>query len=178
MSKKERKSQSYALLPLTPKLVEKHSQDICKSLDQIPGVDPHSKEQLLLEERADRVFYKKWEHSFILIDGEVFVGIIIGYERESEGNDQYPHNSMYLSDLAVSSEYQRQGIGTFLVGKWLEHNRQVGFLELDDELRFSVQTNKADWNAHVQKLYEGFGFEKVAEKAYGNRVDNVYYLSN
>ena len=166
----------YQVTPLTPSLVRKYTTDICESLDQIPGVDPHTEKQLLQEQSGDRVLYKKWDHSFILLDGEKFVGIIIGYERKAEANDQYPHNSIYLSDLAVSKDYQRRGIGKSLVEVWLNKNKMVGFLELNGQLRFSVQTNLADWNQHVQNLYESFGFEKIAEKAYGNRTDNVYLL--
>jgi ribosomal protein S18 acetylase RimI-like enzyme len=131
---------------------------------------------LLQEKKGERILHKKWEHSFILLDGENFVGIIVGYERDAEGNNQYPYNTIYLNDLAVSAEYQKRGLGKFLVHRWLDENTRIGFLELEGELRFSVQTNSASSNAHVQKLYESFGFKKIAEKVYDNRVDTVYLL--
>jgi ribosomal protein S18 acetylase RimI-like enzyme len=176
MNKKELIGKKYKFISMTPDLAQKYASDICESLDQIPGVDSHTEKQLLQEKSGDRVLHKKWDHSFILLDGENFVGIIMGYEREAEDNDQYPYNSIYISDLAVSKDYQRRGIGKFLVEVWLDKNKSVGFLDLDGKLRFSVQTNLADWNEHVQRLYESFGFKKIAEKAYGNRTDNVYFL--
>lgn len=166
----------YQIVALTPNLVEKYANDICESLDQILGVDPHTKDKLLQEKNADRIFHKKWSHSFILLDGESFVGIIIGYEREAEGNSQYPYNSIYLSDFAISKNYQKRGIGRSFVEIWLDRNRAIGFLKLSGRLRFSVQTNKENWNKHVQELYESFGFKKISQKAYGNRIDNVYFL--
>jgi len=176
MTKKDFIIRGYEIFTLTPDLVEKYGNDICKSLDQIPRVDPHTKEQLLQAKSGDRVLYKKWDHSFLLLDEENFVGVIMGYERKSENNDQYPYNSIYLSDFAVAKEYQRKGIGKFLVKIWLDKNRIIGFLKLDGHLRFSVQTNLADWNEHVKKLYESFGFKKTSEKKYDNRTDNIYFL--
>ena len=101
--------------------------------------------------------------------------MIIGYEREREGNAQYPRNSIYLSDFAVSQDFQKQGLGKFLVQCWLEYNTKIGFLELEGDLAFSVQTNSAAWNAHVQNMYESFGFRRIAEKQYENRVESVFF---
>lgn len=130
-----------------------------------------------MERKGERILHAKWNHSLIALDDEGnYAGVIIGYEREAEGNQQYPVNSIYLSDLAVAKKHQGKGWGKMLVGKWLELSEQRGFLKLTGKLAFSVQTNSAAWNAHVQRLYEGFGFRKVAEKNYDNRVDNVYSL--
>lgn len=112
----------------------------------------------------------------IALAGDRYAGVAIGYEREAEGNEQYPRHSIYLNDLAVSADFQRQGLGRFLVKSWLDYNRQVGFLRLQGELVFSVQTNAAAWNQHVQELYVAFGFKRVAKKKYENRVDGVYFL--
>lgn len=172
----ERMGKSVAVAPFNPELAKKYHDEICKALDLIPEVEPHTLEHLLMEHKGERILHKKWDHSFILLDGDQFVGIAIGYEREAEGNDQFPKHSLYMNDLAISENYQKQGLGKFLLKLWLEKNTQIGFLELDGALRFSVQTNSADWNSHVQKLYESFGFKKIAEKEYDNRTDNVYVL--
>lgn len=169
--------QDFKIIPLTRSLAKQYAGDICQSLDQIPNVDPHTPDQLLQEKKGDRVLYKKWDHSFILLRLGKFVGVIIGYERKSESNDQYPHNSIYLNHLAIAKEFQRQGLGRYLIQEWLTRNKKIGFLELKGKLRFSVQTNKETWNQHVQSLYESFGFKKVSEKVYGNRTDNVYLLN-
>lgn len=173
---KESIGKNFQAIPFTPDLAEKYHVEICDALDQIPEVEPHTLEQLLMEHKGDRIFHKKWEHSFILLDGDQFVGIAIGYEREAEDNDQYPQPSIYMNDLAISENYQQQGLGKLLIKLWLEKNTETGFLELDGRLRFSVQTNSAEWNSHVQRLYESFGFIKIAEKEYDNRTDNIYVL--
>lgn len=162
---------------LTKMLAEKYAEDIVTALDQIPMTDSHTKDKLLADKKGDRILYAKWEHSLIALDDKnSFAGIIVGYERKSEGNEQYPYNSIYLNDLAVGVNFQKRGLGRVLVNEWLKFNKKVGFKELDGSLRFSIQTNKADWNLHVQKLYESVGFKKIAEKAYDNRIDNVYFL--
>src|SRR5690606_18131351 len=120
--------------------------------------------------------HKKWEHGLIALADNDFAGLIVGYEREAESNNQYPENSIYVSDFAVDSKYQKKGLGKFLVETWLSYNQDKGFLELDGKLRFSLQTNSADWNNHVQNLYESYGFRKIATKQYDNRTDNVYFL--
>lgn len=173
---KEMMSEDFQAVPFTPELAKKYQEGICSSLDQIPGVEPHTLDYLLMEKKGEKTLHKKWDHSFILLDGDQFVGIAIGYEREAEGNDYYPESSIYMNDLAISENYQRGGLGKFLVKLWLKKNTEIGFLELDGKLRFAVQTNSADWNAHVQRLYESFGFIKIAEKEYDNRTDNVYVL--
>lgn len=170
--------QEFKIYKLTKNVAEKYLEDIVDALDLIPQVDKYTSDIVLSENKGDRILHAKWEHSLIaLTDQNEFAGIVFGYEREKEGNNMYPENSIYLSDLAVSKNYQRKGLGKFLVHQWLEFNKKKGFLELAGPLKFSVQTNKEDWNAHVQRLYELLGFKKIAEKSYNNRVDNVYFLS-
>jgi ribosomal protein S18 acetylase RimI-like enzyme len=168
----------FTIFELTPVLVEKYSEEMCAALDQIPLVEPHTKEYLLSDTKGDRVLYAKWQHSLIALDNEdKFAGLIIGYERKSEGNEQYPENSIYLSDFATAATHQKKGLGKYLLKTWLEFNTEKGFLELDDELKFSVQTNAAEWNAHVQGLYESFGFIEIARKKYDNREDGVFWYT-
>ena len=164
------------IIPLSPDVVRAYKEEICMALNQIPKVEPHTIDYLLMEKKRERILHRKWDHSLILLDGDKFVGIAIGYEREAEGNTQYPKPSIYLNDLAVAKRYQQKGIGRSLVEQWFDRNTKLGFLALNGKLRFAVQTNSADWNQHVQKLYESFGFKKMAEKHYDNRTDNVYVL--
>lgn len=166
----------FMIQQLSPELVKKYEGPICDALNQIPEVEPHTPEYLLMEKKGDRELHEKWEHSLIMLDGDKFVGIAIGYEREAENNNEYPYPSIYMNDLAVAKDYQRMGLGNKLVQTWLDKNRKIGFLDLDGKIRFSTQTNSAKWNSHVQKIYESFGFRKTAEKKYDNRVDNVYTL--
>lgn len=167
----------FDLYKLTTAHIETYGKDICKSLDQIKLVDVHTTEQLRALQKGDRKLHHKFDHSLIALSGNNYAGIIIGYEREAEENEQYPKNTIYLNDLAVSTDFQKKGLGRFLVEAWLTYNKEVGFLSLDSDLFFSVQTNSAQWNKHVQDLYTSFGFKKIAQKTYDNRVDNVYLLS-
>ena len=140
--------------------------------NQIPSVSyqPHD---LLTEQKEERQLYNKWDHSLILLEDDRPIGFIMGYERQAENNEQYPKNSLYISELAVLESHQNQGIGRSLLGQFLFMNNTAGFLTLDGALHYSVQTNSARWNRHVRELYESFGFKKRATKDYANRTDIV-----
>lgn len=168
---------NFKVYQLTKNLAEKYLEDIISALDLIPEVDPHTPEDVLSENSRGRILHAKWDHSLIVLttDG-AFAGLLIGYERESEENEQYPSHSIYISGLAVSKNFQGKGLGKFILQTWINQCKEERFIELDGKLRLSVQTNKESWNIHVQKLYESFGFKKISEKQYGNRSDNVYSL--
>ena len=168
----------FNIYPLTKELAIEHMQGILEALDLIPMVNKHTKEGILSNNKGERVFHAKWDHSLVALtlSGD-FAGLVIGYERESEGNSQYSDNSIYLSDFAISEKYQKKGLGKFLCATWLEYNKKKGFLELEGKLKFTVQTNKAEWNSYVQRIYESLGFKKTAEKTYENRTDNIYSLN-
>jgi GNAT superfamily N-acetyltransferase len=162
---------------LTKALATEYSDEITKSLDQIPLVGKHIKENLLSDFKGEKMLHGKWQHSLIAVDdNEIFAGVVIGSEREKENNIWYSKNSIYINDFAVSPKFQKLGLGKFLIKAWVAYNKSVGFVELQEELRFTVQTNSAEWNNHVHKIYESTGFKKFATKPYDNRVDNVYIL--
>lgn len=170
-------AQSFKIHQLTRTLAEKYLEDIISALDLIPEVDPHTQDDVLFENSRGRILHAKWDHSLVaLTEHDAFAGIIIGYERESEENEQYPSHCVYISGLAVCKNFQGKGLGKFILQTWIDQCKEKGFLELNGKLRLTVQTNKEDWNRHVKKLYESFGFKKIAEKKYGNRIDNVYSL--
>ncbi len=152
---------------------EKYAKTIARLADQIPLVN-YSKKEILAESKGERIFHGKWEHSLVVFDGDMPIAVIIGYEREGEDNNQYPENSLYISELAVDENYQKQGIARALLRKFLERNKK--FLHLDGRMIYSVQTNFADWNNHVRKLYESFGFRQIATKKYDNHKDVVLRL--
>lgn len=99
---------SYGLFQLTAELAEVYATQIGEALDQIPLVESHTPELILATSKEDREFHAKWQHSLIALDeqGE-FAGVVIGYEREGEGNEQYPQASIYMSDFAVSKSHQK-----------------------------------------------------------------------
>lgn len=168
---------SYGLFPLDETVALAYVVQIGKALDQIPLVEHHTPESILAVAKDDREFHAKWEHSLIALDEDgAFVGVVMGYEREGEGNEQYPQASIYLSDLAVAKSHQKQGLGKWLIGSWLDYNTKLSFKVLKGSLQFTTQTNSAVWNRHVQALYESFGFKPRSTKNYHNRNDIVYAL--
>lgn len=169
----------FTLKILDRKTAEQYVDVLTMLLDQIPQVE-YTKEDVLAESKDDgeRVFYGKWEHSLILFDKDKPIAVVIGYERISEHNDQYPENTIYISELAVDPKYQQQGIARKILNIFFEMNNAIGFLHLDGTLNFSIQTNSAEWNKHVRDLYSSFGFVQRATKTYPNRIDVILGGSN
>lgn len=165
-------SDKYVTLPLTKEFAEQHATELARLADLIPMVT-YTEEEILADFKGDRVFYGKWEHSLVIVDGEKPIGLIIGYERKAEENEQYPVNTMYISELAVHEDYQGKGLGRRLLREFIERNTEVGMLYLSGRPCFCVQTNSASWNTPVISLYESFGFGIRAKKVYDNRVDVV-----
>lgn len=132
--------------------------------------------KMILAERKDegnRIYHKKWDHSLVLMHGDEPVGVIIGYERAGENSEQYPANSIYISELAVAEAQRGKGLAKKLLAEFLKRCQETGFLTLSGPLAFSIQTNSADFNNHVVRLYQSFGFKQRATKIYDNRVDVV-----
>jgi ribosomal protein S18 acetylase RimI-like enzyme len=163
----------YNVYRLDKKIAFDYSEAIVQLANTIPLVSYNEKD-ILAESKPGRIFHGKWEHSLIVFDHNKPIAIIIGYEREKEGNNQYPENSIYISELAVDENYRQQGIARELVKKFLDFNES--FLHLEGDLMFSIQTNSASWNQHVINLYRSFGFKKTATKKYDNRVDMILKL--
>src|SRR4030043_1036418 len=161
--KKIGKINDYFTYILDRETATKYAKEIAKLADQIPLVN-YTEKEILAEEKGDRVFHGKWEHSLVVFDGTEPIAVIISYERAAGNNDQYSENSLYISELAVDRDYQKQGIARALVKKFLEYNKK--FLYLDGKMTYSVQTNFADWNNHVRRLYESFGFKQLEKKKY------------
>lgn len=164
------KINEFSVYKLTKKLAQKHASTFAKIADQIPLVD-YTEKEILAEKKEDRVFHGKWNHSLVVFDQSKPIAFIMGYERKAEGNDQYPKNSLYISELGVLRTYQKQGIGRQLVKLFLDLNKK--FLYLDGMMIYSIQTNSADFNQHVQNLYKSFGFKHQASKEYNNRTDVI-----
>jgi ribosomal protein S18 acetylase RimI-like enzyme len=158
---------------LNKELAEQHVKELTAMANQIPLVE-YSEEDLLADEKGDRVMHGKWGHSIIVFDGDKPIAFIMAYEREAEKNDQYAKNSLYLSELAVLPEFQRQGIATDLLELFLKTNKE--FLHLPGDMVYSVQTNAADWNKGVRSLYEELGFVEIGKKQYENRTDIIMQM--
>lgn len=162
----------YPIRVLDKGTAENYASELARLANQIPLVE-YTEKEILAEEKGERKFYGKWEHSLVMFDAGKPIALVIGYERKSEGNEQYPEDTLYISELAVSENYQRRGLGRFLLKRFFEHNNKIGMKYLGAELNYTVQTNLADWNKYVQDLYKSFGFIPRATKSYENRVDVI-----
>lgn len=157
---------------LTRQFAEKYADELAAMADQIPGVE-YSAGDILAEEKGERKMLGKWIHSLAVIDQGAPVGFVVGYERATEGNDQYPESTIYISELAVKDTHQKQGIARQLLKAFFLKNNVLGMQHYDTGLNYSIQTNSADWNRHVIELYKSFGFKKRATKDYPNRIDLI-----
>lgn len=158
---------------LTKELATAHIGDLVGLANQIPGVK-YTAQDVLADHKGPRDMHGKWDHSLAVFEGGRPIGLLMAYEREAEGNEQYPENTLYLSELAVSEDHRGQGIAKDMLRElFTKSNNESGFQVLSGELNYSVQTNSADWNSRVVELYESFGFKKRATKEYPNRTDVV-----
>lgn len=152
---------------LTPEFVAENIERFVELANLIPEVT-YTANELLAEAKSDgRVLTDKWKHSYVLCEGGKIVGFIMGYHRAAEGNDQYPIDSLYMSELAVDPTEQGKGYGKQLVAHYL--GDALGSETKD----FTLQTNAAERNESVRKLYESFGFVVDGLKQYGNRQDVI-----
>lgn len=163
--------QGYQVTRLTKEMAYAHADRLCYLINLIPFSNI-PKEDVLAESRGERQYHHKWKHSYVLMnDDQEIIAMLTAYERDREDNELYPFESIYLHMLAVDADYQRQGIARALVTAFLTHERYIGF---EGDAVFSIQTNSASWNTHVQNFYRSLGFIPIAKKEYDDRVDIVY----
>ena len=167
--------EEYDVIRLSKDIAKKHISELIEIICQIPLVD-YSCEQIMAEKKETRIFFGKWKHSLAMIHNNKIIGVIIGYERQSEMNKRYPENTVYISEFGINKEYQKRGLGKKLIRVFIGYNKKMGFKHLEGVLNFSVQTNSANWNQHVIDLYKSFGFQPRAKKEYDNRIDVVLGL--
>ncbi len=167
---------TYQVVQLDKEFASSHAHDLALMADQIPLIE-YTSEHILAEEKPDRKFLGKWGHSLAVLDHNMPVAFLMAYERQAEANGYYPNNSIYISELAVEKQYQGKGIAKKLLAVFLKRAAKEGYNHLKGPIMCSVQTNNADWNTHVQKLYEDAGFTKTGEKQYANRTDTIYYTN-
>ncbi len=148
-----------------------HSSRLVELANLIPKVG-YSADGLLQDRRSDgREMKNRWHHTYVLTENDEIVGMIIGYERAAEENDQYPTLSLYMSELAVDSEKRKQGYATMLIKRYLTDAARAGIEN------YTLQTNAAEWNEPVRKFYERFGFRVDGTKTYQNRTDVIMRAS-
>jgi ribosomal protein S18 acetylase RimI-like enzyme len=164
--------ENFSTKPLTADLANKYINQITKLANDIPKVS-YSPEEILAVAKDGRLMLAKWQHSVVIVENEEVIAFIIGYERKAEYNDQYPENTIYISELCVNKKYRRKGLAKQILADYFKFNNKIGFLKLSGRLNYSLQTNSATSNGFVIKLYESFGFTTRAKKEYHNRTDLV-----
>jgi ribosomal protein S18 acetylase RimI-like enzyme len=157
---------------LTYEVAVQHIDTLTQLANLIPEVS-YTSEEILSDTKGSRSLHNKWQHSLLLMDEDMPVGFIMAYEREAEDDQQYPANTLYISELAVAETHQGQGFAKKLLRSFFEKNYATGFITLDGDLNYSLQTNSAEWNSPVVDLYKSFGFVERAIKTYPNRADII-----
>ena len=155
MMKSISRIRDYSVVALNRELATKHITEIVAITNQIQLVE-YTPEQILDESQGPGM----WEYRLLVLDGDQPIADLMAYEK---------NDSIYISILAVHRDYQRQGIGKELLRIFLERNKGR---------YFTVQTNLAAWNKHVQDLYRSIGFEEIGKKEYDNRTDFIFGLTN
>ncbi len=169
----EAPSPSLAVQALDKGFATEHVDRLYELVKLIPGVHYEPEDVLATTKPDGRIMHAKWQHSYVIVDDQTPVGLVMGYERKAEANALYPSNSLYISELAVDPAYQHHGYARELLARQLKDTLNRGFAELDGAIRFSVQTNSAEWNEPVRELYKSFSFQITGHKQYPNRTDVV-----
>ena len=166
---------NFTLYKLDKNCAKKYQDKIVSLLRMIPKTS-YKSEDILAERKGERVFHSKWEHSLILFDKDIPIGVLIAYEREKENNDLYPENSLYINEIAVSEKYQGYGIGKYLMGYFLKHNQKFFSFQNSDKIIFKIQTEDSIENLKVINFYKSFGFKERGRKKYSEKYDLVMEL--
>ena len=74
---------NYKIEVLSKKFCESNIEKILDILKLIPNSN-YKREDILAENKEERVLYGKWEYSLVILNDKDIVGILIGYEREKE----------------------------------------------------------------------------------------------
>jgi ribosomal protein S18 acetylase RimI-like enzyme len=162
----------YESLDLTHDFAEAHADELVILADTIPLIS-HTSQDILGETKGDRKLYAKWLHGLVVVKDLETVGFVAAYERAAENNEQYPQNTLYISELAIAEAHRRQGIATALMQLFFQKNDALGLTVLSGDLNYSLQTNSAIWNKPVIDLYKSLGFKERATKQYEDRTDLI-----
>lgn len=104
-------------------------------------------------------FENDMSFAFVAENESEIIGYIMGWYIERE---------VHIGNVAVKGQYQRRGVGTYLIESLLEYffNFEICFLEVRET------------NHVAQKLYEKFGFKKVyIRKSYYDNGENALIMS-
>ncbi|GFH40672.1 ribosomal-protein-alanine acetyltransferase [Lactococcus insecticola] len=116
--------------------------------------------------------FSHFEHEITINEHATFLtaesaGKIVGFVGARVSPE---HQSVHLSNLAVSSNFQKQGIGSTLVKTMAELMRQLGVATLTLEV-------KRD-NLPAQAMYRKLGFAttEILPQYYDNKLDGLWMV--
>ncbi|WP_164966373.1 ribosomal protein S18-alanine N-acetyltransferase [Companilactobacillus metriopterae] len=109
-----------------------------------------------MELRNKKALYLSLEHSKKLVG---FIGVSIVNDAE-----------VHITNIAVSPDFQRQGIGHLLINQVMDYFRNLGYKQMSLE----VDTTNTD----AIRLYEAFSFNvrKLQEKYYVKNNHDAYEM--
>ena len=161
------KFKDFEIISLTREIAAKYTEEILELIGKIPG-SHYILEDVLAENKGERVMYGKWEHSLIAFEKDRVVGVLIGYERKREKEGIYSVNSLYINEIAVS--HHGTGLGKYMLRLFV---RRAQYLYLNGEVVIRIQTEKSEKNKKVIALYKKVGFKEIGVKSYQTKDDLV-----
>ena len=161
------KFKEFEICSLTREIAAKYAEEILALIGKIPG-SHYRLEDILAENKGDRVMYGKWEHSLIALAKGRIVGVLIGYERKKEKEGIYSINSLYINEIAVS--HHGAGLGEYMLRLFVQ---KAQYLHLDGDVVVRIQTEKSEKNRKVIDLYKKVGFKEIGVKSYQTKDDLV-----
>lgn len=162
----------YQIVRLTRKRALRWAEEIVEIHNDIPHLTWDA-DRLVADVSADSqtTYHAKWDMSLVAVRDDKPIGFLIAYLRSA--STAHPAQSAYIHRLAVARDTRGQGIGSHLVGYFLEELfHRVRWL-----LTVTVQTNDEADNARVLRFYEDFGFRRVQRVRYPDKTDWLFELS-
>jgi ribosomal protein S18 acetylase RimI-like enzyme len=131
-------------------------------IDLILNMEGDFRENFIEKEHAKHFLINPLNWIFACINNKRIIAFLYGYELNRLNNQ---NNMLYIHEVGVLPEYQRQGIGTRMLN---ELNNICKYLGIT---RYFLFTQKS--NIGACKLYEKIGGEKTR---YGNDDDRTYFI--
>ncbi|MFA6636946.1 MAG: GNAT family N-acetyltransferase [Candidatus Omnitrophota bacterium] len=176
---------TYTMRPLTKDFARMHSGRLVDLHNQIMHTQWTEEEFLADLWKAgdhgrveDRVFWGKWEHSFVAVDeaGQP-IGYVLAYERPGGEISGVLGASLYVHGISVDPAMRGRGIGAELLYEAAKKLNEKGFTHLTGagvSRNISLQVNTE--NTSAIRLYERSGLKRVGSKQLGNGFTDYIYL--
>lgn len=160
-------NETYSMMLLNRDYCVEHYDEILSIVNIIPHI--RWTERDLLSQEED-YYHDKWNYSYAILKDNKIIGVLIAYFRLAD--DRHIFDSLYVHRFAIIPEYQRRGIGTEVLKRFID----VSFESIPWLLNISLQTNDAPENEYVIRFYSNMGFRKMYMLHYPNKTDIVYLL--